>query len=515
MLSYVLPILLLATTLAAGCTNDREGPATGSDDDNSTEELPANGGANASDDDAGDDIAPLDPDGDKSPEAGSPRGGTRTSDGGKPAADASSDSGKLARDAGSAKADASRSPYDGSAPSGDAEQGTIIPDGPNRAPGFTDLSPPSDEPLDPQRGTAVTPMPPAGWVWYEIEGTRCRDGSPNGLYVHFAQSDSLLIYLEGGGACTSPDFCAYNPKNVNEVLAGDGQTLFGSVGGAIPGRQQPGQEGIFNLGNAANPFARWSMVYIPYCTGDVHFGTRANVQVPGVAGTQQFVGYHNMQKFIGRVAPTFRKQVKQVVLTGASAGGFGTSLNYSMVQDAFGDDALVLALNDSGPPFSDKNQPVCMQKRWRELWGFDAAFPKDCSECRQADGGGLANWGKFLQRKHPNYRIAVISSMQDEVIRAFFSSSLNDCAGFESASPVTAALGLTVPGADYVAGLTDLRAAEQPGGRFASYYMNGLFNVTFHQHIWRPRFYEAAQGNVTIAQWARDFLAGKMTQIGP
>jgi hypothetical protein len=56
-------------------------------------------------------------------------------------------------------------------------------------------------------------------------------------------------------------------------------------------------------------------VYTPYCTGDVHFGTRANATVPGLAQPQQFVGYRNMQKFVARLAPTFRDQVTCVVLT--------------------------------------------------------------------------------------------------------------------------------------------------------------------------------------------------------
>ena len=84
----------------------------------------------------------------------------------------------------------------------------------------------------------------------------------------------------------------------------------------------------------------------------MHFGTRTNATVPGVAAPQQFVGYFNMQKFIGHLVPTFRDRVNRVILTGASAGSFGAALNFSMVQDAFGE-VRVDALLDSGVPFSD------------------------------------------------------------------------------------------------------------------------------------------------------------------
>ncbi|MBL1135963.1 MAG: hypothetical protein HND46_11645 [Chloroflexi bacterium] len=36
---------------------------------------------------------------------------------------------------------------------------------------------------------------------------------------------------------------------------------------ALPG-------GIFDLENPENPFADYNMVFVPYCTGDVHIGNR-------------------------------------------------------------------------------------------------------------------------------------------------------------------------------------------------------------------------------------------------
>ncbi|MDB4976820.1 MAG: hypothetical protein JWN48_5161 [Myxococcaceae bacterium] len=457
--------------------------------------------------------------------SGSSGGGTKSDGGGTkrdatvPSNTGTADAGGL-KDSGPSVPSNPSKPSDPSKPVADASVPDVapaasIPQGPHTAAGFVKLAPPLGDPLDPKKASTATPAAPAGWTWFEIPGAVCRDGSPTGIYVRFADSDSLLFYLEGGGACTSPDFCTYNPKNVNEVLAGSGETLFGSVGGAVPGRQQPGVDGIFNTSNSANPFGKWSMVYVPYCTGDVHFGTKSDGSAPGVAGKQQYVGYHNMEKFVARIVPTFKDKVKRVVLTGASAGGFGTLLNYSMVQDSFGDDIWVTALNDSGPSFDDAIQPACMQKRWRDMWGFAGSLPKDCTECQQADGGGLGKLATYLQRKHPNFRLALVSSVHDEVIRAFYAMGLDNCSGFDTASPVPAALGFTFSDADYQTGLMGIRTTYAPTNKFASYYINGFLNNTFHQHTWRPRFYEAAQGNVTIAQWTSDFLAGKMTQVGP
>jgi hypothetical protein len=49
-----------------------------------------------------------------------------------------------------------------------------------------------------------------------------------------------VIFFEGGGACTTAGFCNFNPKNVNFVLSGTGETVIGTALGALPGRQQPG-----------------------------------------------------------------------------------------------------------------------------------------------------------------------------------------------------------------------------------------------------------------------------------
>jgi hypothetical protein len=193
-------------------------------------------------------------------------------------------------------------------------------------------------------------------------------------------------------------------------------------------------------------------------------------------------------------------------------------MNFSMVQDAFGD-TPVDVIDDSGPPFDDKYMPPCMQKFWRDLWGYNPAFPPDCTECRQADGAGMLHLADFLMRKHPKAKIAMISSTQDEVIRLFYSMGLKDCSTITTADPVAIVLGQADPTVyfapqQYTDGLNDLRTRYVQTGRFASYYMAGA-NVTFHQHIFRARFYDASVGSETIAQFVTNFLNGTVEQIGP
>jgi hypothetical protein len=392
------------------------------------------------------------------------------------------------------------------------------------APEYVNLAPPMLSPLDPTGGTVLDPPPPAGWTWYPIEGAQCRDGSQAGLYVHFTASDKLYIYFEGGGACTNEGFCNFNPPNVDSAILGTGETVLGSAFGVGAVRQQPGVyeggvlRGIFDTANAQNQFQDWNGVYIPYCTGDVHFGTKPNGTVPGVAAPQQFVGYLNTRRFIGHLVPTFKDTVHRVIVTGASAGSFAAGLNFSMIQDAFGD-IPVDAILDSGLPFTDAHMPPCMQQRWREIWGLNDALPPDCAECFNADGGGLLNLADFLIQKHPNAMLAAVSSVHDEVMRLFFSMGLQDCANIDTADPVAITLGqifpdVYYPAAAYEAGLLEVKARYLSTGRLGTYVLGG-FNAALHQHTFRARFYDPFAGTMTIAQFVQDFLGGTMQHIGP
>jgi len=375
----------------------------------------------------------------------------------------------------------------------------------------------------PDQGTALNPAAPTGWQYHPIDGAICRDGSPMGIFVHKGTSAELLIYFEGGGACSNKGFCLFNPKNQDWILDGDGSSVLGTAAGAVNRRQQPGgysggtPAGIFDTANAANPFKDYSIVYVPYCTGDVHFGTKANATVPGThdpadprsIATHQFMGSLNTKKIIGRVYPTFSSATR-VVVAGSSAGSFGAALNFSMIQDTFGN-TPVTAVLDSGIPFDDQYMPACMQSKWRSGWGLD--LPPDCTECQQADGGGLLGMADFLQRKHPNAKLAIISTMEDEVIRLFFSVGLNNCANFDAGDPVAIFLQTQpyMPPATYSSAMTALRTQYQATNKLGTFFMPGLL----HQHIFRPTFYTATAGGKTMAQFVTEFLAGTVAQLGP
>ncbi|MFT3923339.1 MAG: pectin acetylesterase-family hydrolase [Myxococcales bacterium] len=411
---------------------------------------------------------------------------------------------------------------DGDTSSGDGDAGPMEMGGQDTDPNLpTDGSLPKGEPA------------PNDWTWVSMKTTLCRNGSPAGYFYRKGSEKGLLIYLNGGGACADKFFCNLNPVDVDhdlpiEFLSHGTPDLFVGV---RTQRQQAPEEGIFKRSEASNPVAKWSMIYIPYCTGDIHSGSRKDVEVPNVPGKQQFTGRLNYEKMLDSFGPTFADST-QVLLTGSSAGGFGSLFNADYTIEWFkkhGDKAKVKIISDSGVPFQNAYMAACLQKRWRTYWGLDDILPKDCTDCFAADGGdivkGYGNW--LFHKKYEGQVLGgFISSVEDEIIRAFYAPGLSmtkgkpdDCTLDPTSNTIKEAVigsagglfGNEYTGQMFTDGLKDVLSTvvHRPG-------VVGFYTIpgTPHMHIWRPRFYEKNGNDQTIAEWTKDILAGKPTEQG-
>ena len=364
-----------------------------------------------------------------------------------------------------------------------------------------------------------------GWTWVETEGSLCRNGSKAGYFYRRGTTKSLLIFLNGGGACADPFFCNLNPVDVNhdlpiEYLSHGAPDL---LLGVRAQRQQALEQGIFERANPSNPVGKWNMIFVPYCTGDIYAGTRKDVEIPGVAGKQQFMGYHNYGLFLESFGPAFPGMDK-ILLTGSSAGGFGALFNGERTVDYFEKDGKqrVFIVSDSGVPLRDKYMATCLQNNWRTYWGMNDAFPKACKGCFRADGGGIVEgYGQYLFHEKFKGRMlgGFVSSLEDEVIRGFYSPGLNateggpdNCTLDPTGEIVKTAIigGALYTGEKFHEGLADAIDNVVKRGTVGFYTIPG----TAHMHLWRDRYYEKNGNAQTIAEWVKDVLDGKPTENG-
>jgi hypothetical protein len=178
---------------------------------------------------------------------------------------------------------------------------------------------------------------------------QCSDGSEFSFWVREANPNKVVFYLQGGGACFSAETCApdrglYRTK-IEAQLTG----------------------GIFDFADERNPFADYSVVYVPYCTGDVHLGNATREYARGL--TVQHKGYVNGSAALDRLVATV-PAATEVVVAGESAGSIAAPLYAGLVSDRL-PDARITVLADGSGSYPDAH-------RIDELlatWGFGNVVP--------------------------------------------------------------------------------------------------------------------------------------------
>ena len=173
--------------------------------------------------------------------------------------------------------------------------------------------------------------------WTSIPGgddCRCSDGSPFELWERPADPTKVVLFFQGGGACFSADTCGPDSTTFTRNL---------NLGEA------PEFGGIFDETNPQNPLAGHSIVYVPYCTGDVHLGDKVNEYSDTV--TVAHNGFPNARKGLDTVLANY-PDVEQLVVTGASAGSIPTPAFAGLAADVL-TDTEIITFGDSSAAYPD------------------------------------------------------------------------------------------------------------------------------------------------------------------
>jgi hypothetical protein len=219
-------------------------------------------------------------------------------------------------------------------------------------------APPTTEPPGPQ------------WTVAPVEGCVCSDGSPLNIFERVADPTKVVLYFEGGGACFNATTCDPN-----------GSPTYTVNRNALTVRSLATLGGYFDAGNPENPLADHSIVYVPYCTGDVHEGSITKDYGNGVVIEHR--GSANAAKALDHLVSQY-PDAQQVVVTGESAGSVPTALYGALVADRL-PNAGVVTFGDSSGAYPDVD-PI--NAVIGEVWGFPGGVP----DWPELDGLTVEQW---------------------------------------------------------------------------------------------------------------------------
>lgn len=226
------------------------------------------------------------------------------------------------------------------------------------------------------------------YMFNEADGPVCLRGGQYAMATRDGSSaDDLVIYLQGGGSCTTALCRATETANP-----------------MIP------TYGVLNAGDAENPVAKWNVVYSPYCDGSLHFG---DSDIPDQ--NRKHHGLRNVSAALD-VAVAKYPSPKRILLTGASAGGYGTIWMTDLVRLIW-PNAKLFVFNDAGIAISNPANADGFRSVLGE-WGATQFIPATCDTCKTSPH--LTSWQSWNLQRDPGMKLGMFSAYEDSVISGTF-----------------------------------------------------------------------------------------------
>ena len=342
---------------------------------------------------------------------------------------------------------------------------------------------------------------PVRGLWYRIpvEGGLTADGSEYHIYLKKAAGEKgLCVFLSGGGIAWD-EHSAAGPSSMDRLVAREPNYYWSNL--------RPVTEplnigfGMMDVRYKKNIFADWSILLIPYATGDLHIG-RGELTYRGEDGktcVAHFHGYENFRSGMELGAPYFPKP-KKLLIAGDSAGAIALpALAPEIIDDFFPNCPDVSLISDSG---------LLTFRRWRstirDVWKADERFWKPSKS-----GNLMLDWYRELHaKKGDSLRYLYAGSTHDYMLAAYYNDMTNGlprtdeevqrrfCSQYRQ---MVMKLRETIP--DMTFFIHDIRNMFSHGG-------------TVHTALRRPEFFHRNASGDTMARWLRDALDGNAYNVG-
>jgi hypothetical protein len=298
--------------------------------------------------------------------------------------------------------------------------------------------------------------------------TTCAHGDPYVFWYHPGEKDRLLIFFQGGGLCWNTETCANGSSYYLDQVTENNSPIH--------------QSGIFDLNNRENPFQSYSMLYIPYCTGDVHWGNHTQIyKNPGetdlIIQHKGFINASTAMSFAFSQLPS----LKEIFVTGCSAGSVGSILQMPYIIQHY-PNASIVQLGDS-LVFEYPKSPE-IEETYHALENFPSWIPslKEMSQ----ENFRMVDFYSTVANYYPEYRFSQFSYLQDEIQDFFYKAFGGKPGGF--------ALSLQ----------TDMSEIYANAPNFRYYISQG------NDHCSMPlqSFYSIKNSDVRFRDWVADLANG-------
>lgn len=343
------------------------------------------------------------------------------------------------------------------------------------------------------------PVAPEKGVWYVYrpKDCICSNGTPYYSTLKIGTENKLLVMFCGGGAAFNPH-CAPRP---NTYLPVEGKETYYVADTFVMG-YFTGHNGVANKDKAENPFKDWSVAVVSYGSGDFHCGDNDfEYDDPELGkGVCHHRGYRSYRAMVEKIKE-FVPAPDKILVTGYSAGGFGTALLTDDIMTLFDTSRDVTCMPDSAI-LKSEGFKTALAEQW--------IAPKAVREQVVTDNITL-DCLLHLHRKYgERVKIALGCSYRDALLaqcQAFFDGAgmiFDEKYGDEFQNILRETVSLLREKIPNVA----LYIFDKPHPEIPN------MNLTEHCFLSADFMFDYKQDGVSMIDWAYNAVEGKPQQVG-
>jgi hypothetical protein len=331
-------------------------------------------------------------------------------------------------------------------------------------------------------GAPAAPAPIVGLQtgWNRIEGgpdSRCSGDQSFAFYARQGDPRRLMVYFQGGGGCWNSVNCDLRGRPTFDPWV-DSTDSPANAGG------------LLDLANLSNPVREFSIVFVPYCTGDVHLGasTLTYFTTTQREAARSYTIHHAGAANVARALEWVYANVARpelIFVAGSDAGAVASPVYAAQLARHYRQ-ARVVQLGDAAGGFRANAIPGILAR-----WGAMDVLRRDPAYAA-LDSAGM-NFEAFYivaARQAPRATFAQFNTAEDGTQLALLEQ--------------LGVRGIPLP-VLLARNLSDVRNANLA---FRSYTAPG----SLHTILLRPAFYLLAVDGVRIRDWVAALIEGRPVQ---